>query len=81
MNKLHPLMPSKVSRVLLRISLSLIVLSSVAFLISYLEMRAYAPATAGYLHQAMLEYLLASVVIALGGVLLVELTLRENAKK
>ena len=72
---------SRATRLLLRASLSITTVVAVTVLISYLQQSRTAPATAAYLHRAMLEYLLAGAAISLGGALLVELISIENAKK
>ena len=72
---------SRAARLLLRVTLSLTTVVGVAVLISYLQQSQTAPATAAYIHQAMLEYLLGAAVISFGGGLLVEAISREGTKK
>ena len=72
---------SRAARALLRITLSLTTVVAVAVLISYLQEFKTAPATATYIHRGMLEYLLGSAVIAVGGALFVKAISLENAKK
>ena len=81
MKKIDLKIRSRAARGLLRVTLALVTLVAVAVLISYLQEAREAPASAAYIHRAMLEYLLAGVAISLGGALLVEAIAKENTKK
>lgn len=72
---------SRAARLLLHATLSLTTVVAVAVLISYLQECRTAPATAAYIHRAMLEYLLAGAVISVCGSLLVDAIYLENTKK
>ena len=81
MKKIKIGISSKAAQGLLRFALSLTTVVGVGVLISYLQQSRLQPATAAYLHRAMLEYLLAAIVISVGGALLVEAVDQESIKK
>ena len=63
---------------LLRIALPLPTLSAITLLISFLIDRSADPIRAQLLYPPMLEYIVASLAILVGGCLLVEITVREK---
>ena len=69
-NELH--VPSKATQGYLRASLFATLLAAVAVLISYLDARGIDRVSAVFYHAPMLEYVMASLFIALGGTLLLE---------
>ena len=77
MNILHIPPISKSARRLLRICLQIIILSAVTLLLSYLEARAASPLLANINYPPMLEYIIASITITVGGFLLLTLVERE----
>ena len=81
MKKIDLKLRSRSARGLLRATLALTTLVAVVVLVSYLQQACLAPASAAYIHRAMLEYLLAGVTISLGGALLVEAISLEDTKK
>ena len=68
----------KATRILCSVSLPILTVSLVTLLISYLIDRQETPLTANHLYPAMLEYIIASLAILIGGCLLSEIL---NAEK
>lgn len=62
----------------LRLSLPLITLSAITLLLSFLIDRAADPILAHLTYPPMLEYIIASLAILIGGSLLVEMTARSE---
>ena len=77
MNKIHIPMPGRAAQRLLLICLPLILTSAIALLISYLDARKIDAVGANYYYPQLLEYILASITITAGGVLLTEATERD----
>ena len=73
--------PSRPSRAFLRIALALILLSSVALTVSYLEARGEWAAMANLLYRPSLEYIWAALSITAAGVLVIEIALRDLESK
>ena len=70
----------KTSRLLLWIALPTILLSSVRLVSAYLNMRAETPALAYLYYCAASEYVFASILITLCGVVLIELAERDRRR-
>ena len=77
MKKIHIPIPGRAARALLLICLPLILLSAIALLISYHDARKIDAVGANYYYPQLLEYILASITITAGGVLLTEATERD----
>ena len=72
---------SRTARIILCTQLPIITVFLVALLISYLIDREIDPLLANRTYPAFLEYIIASLVIVLGGALLAELGNRDNDGK
>ena len=72
---------SRTARIILCTQLPIITVFLVALLISYLIDREIDPLLANRTYPAFLEYIIASLVIVLGGALLAELGNRDNDDK
>ena len=72
MNRSSQKTPSRLSRILLRVEMTLTILQALAVLLSYLYMRLYDPARALILYPRLLPYLVFPLIITLFTVLLVE---------
>ena len=72
------LMPCKAGRTLLRIALPLILLVSVALLLSYLDARAADPMDANSYYPLLVEYIIASLAVTAAGAFVIELVSRES---
>ena len=70
----------KSTQILFSVCLPILTLSLVTLLISYLIACQETPLTANTLYPAMLEYIIASLAILIGGGLLSEFLNRENEK-
>ena len=77
MKKKHPLAPHRATKLLLRIALPLILLSSLALLFSYLEAREVSIHMAKFTYRPALEYFLAALTVTGAGVLLIEAVSRD----
>lgn len=73
-------MPGRAAQTLLSVALPMILLSAIALLISYLDARKLDPVAANCYYPLLLEYIIASIVITAGGVLLVEAVERDVKK-
>ena len=71
----------KYTRFLLSLLLPLINLSLITLLISYLIDREHTPLSASVLYPAILEYIIASLAILIGGCLLIEVLNAENEEE
>lgn len=74
--KIHK--PGRPAKFVLHIGLPVIVLASVALLLSYLTARQVDPVWANLYYPQLLEYPIASVAILLSGFLLIEITDQER---
>ena len=81
MKKLRIPTMGKAARVLLHICLPLILLSAITLLISYLDARKVDAVAANDYYPQLLEYIIASVTVTAGGVLLVEAVERDGKKR
>ncbi len=77
MKKLPIHSPSRPSRLFLRIALALILVVSVALMLSYFDARDEWAAMANLAYRPLLEYILAALSITAAGVLLIEIALRD----
>ena len=71
----------KYTRFLLSLLLPLLNLSLITLLISYLIDRERTPLSASVLYPAILEYIIASLAILIGGCLLIEVLNAENEEE
>ena len=69
--------PDRIVRIYLRVSLSAILLASVALLITYLDARKINRIDAVFDYAPSLEYIMASLFIALGGAFVLELVILD----
>ena len=69
--------PGKLAQGYLRIAMFMTLLAALALLFSYQDARAIDPVKAAFDYAPLLEYIMASVFIALGGTLVLELVLND----
>jgi hypothetical protein len=77
MKKQRPLSPHRETKLLLRIALPLVLLSTLALLFSYLEAREASVQMANLIYRPFLEYILAALAVTAAGTVLVEAVARD----
>lgn len=77
MKKQNPRSPHRETRLLLRIALPLVLLSTLALLFSYLEAREESVQMANLIYRPFLEYILAALAVTAAGTVLVEAVARD----
>ena len=73
-------LPCKTGRMILHVTLPLILLAAVALLLSFLAERETDPIRAYTYYPAALEYIVASITISFGGMLLAEVADRDSKR-